>query len=233
MKKGVQKIFSQVVETYELVNHILTLGLDIKWRKKAARIVSGNEGDVWVDICSGTGEMAGNLSRIGGEKRRIISLDFCFPMLLEARKKKDKKKELFFVQSDVLFLPFKDDSVDVITISFATRNLGLNRKALMPFFKEFWRILKPGGFFVNLETSQPRFIIIRLFLHFYARIVVRFIGSAISGSKTGYAYLSHTIPRFLPAVELKAVLKDAGFKSVRMIKLFLGIAYIHLAQKKR
>ncbi len=232
MKKGVQKIFSEVVETYELVNHLLTCGLDIKWRKRAARIASQTEGDVWLDICTGTGEMARNLDRFARGNIKIISLDFCFSMLLEARKKKIENREISFIQSDVRFLPFNDETIDVVTISFATRNLGLNSQALLPYFREFWRVLKPGGNFINLETSQPRLRIIRRLLHFYARVVVRLAGSALSGSKSGYAYLSYTIPRFIPARELKLTLGEAGFISVRMFRLFLGIAYIHIAQKK-
>ncbi|MGD8536493.1 MAG: class I SAM-dependent methyltransferase, partial [Candidatus Aminicenantes bacterium] len=89
VRKGIQRIFSDVVKTYELVNHVLTLGLDIVWRRKAARLASKKGGSRWLDVCSGTGEMALNLSRQADKRVKIVSVDFCTPMLERGKEKRN------------------------------------------------------------------------------------------------------------------------------------------------
>jgi len=151
MRKGVQRLFSEVAKTYELVNHILTFGLDMVWRRKAAREATRAGGNLWLDVCSGTGEMALNLSRLADETVRIISVDFSDSMLTRGLKTRTRH-QLRWVMADAVHLPFSEDSFDLVTISFATRNININREILMAHFKEFRRVLKPGGFFINLES---------------------------------------------------------------------------------
>ena len=230
MRKGVLKIFSEVAETYELVNHIMTFGLDIFWRKKAARQAAQANGSLWLDVCSGTGEMALNLCRVAGEKVKIISLDFCKPMMARALKKKNIPN-LFFVLADACCLPFPDRALDLITISFATRNINSNREVLVKHLKEFYRVLKPGGRFVNLETSQPSSKIIRELFHIYIKLAVKHLGFVLSGSKVGYSYLAFTVPRFYPPEEFSSILRQAGFSRASYKSLFLGVSAIHTALK--
>jgi demethylmenaquinone methyltransferase/2-methoxy-6-polyprenyl-1,4-benzoquinol methylase len=279
MKKGVQKIFSQIVGTYELINHLLTWGLDIHWRQKAARLAVSLGGRCWLDICTGTGEMAAlvarrwkkNLSRRGQEavfsryytflksgrktpasrskaeahllcpknnlKTRspmVVGLDFCWEMLINARQTKAPSLPipLVFIQGDVGHLPFPDGTFAGVSISFATRNLGLTPKTLLPFFQEVQRVLQSGGVFVNLETSQPRPKWLRKMFHIYVQLTVKPLGRRLSGSAAGYAYLAHTIPRFLSPEELRETLLQAGFSRVEVRKLWLGVAAIHLAYKE-
>ncbi|MFQ5888184.1 MAG: ubiquinone/menaquinone biosynthesis methyltransferase, partial [Candidatus Hydrothermarchaeales archaeon] len=198
MKKGVQKIFSEVANTYELVNHVLTFGLDIYWRKKAARQAAKADGLYWLDVCSGTGEMAQNLALRADEKVKIISVDFCYQMLIKAAERKGEAK-IFFAEADAKHLPFPEETFDLVTISFATRNINPRQEFLSSHLREFHRLLKPGGRFVNLETSQPRSRLLRKLFHFYIKLTVKPIGSLLSGSKAGYSYLSYTIPRFYPS----------------------------------
>jgi demethylmenaquinone methyltransferase / 2-methoxy-6-polyprenyl-1,4-benzoquinol methylase len=231
MNKGVQKIFSEVPKTYELINHILTLGFDILWRRKAAKTGIRAGGSIWIDVCTGTGETVRNLSALAKNKNHIFAADFSLPMLAEAISK-SKDKSINFVASDIQKLPFDDNTFDLVTISFATRNINLNRATLTQCLIEFLRILKPGGLFVNLETSQPSLTLIRKLFHLYIRIFIKPIGVFISGSKKGYAYLSHTIPRFYPADELADILLDAGFVKVEFERMFFGIAAIHKGIKK-
>ena len=230
MEKGVKKIFSEVPDTYELVNHVLTLGFDILWRRKAARIASADGGTLWMDICSGTGEMAANLNRAAGSGTIVISADFSRPMQSKAKEKKGNRNTLFTL-TDAKALPFPDNTFDLITISFATRNINLNREILIKTFAEFNRVLKPDGRFINLETSQPGTKLIRRLVHFYVRTAVKPVGFFISGSKAGYAYLSSTIPRFYNAQELCEILYEAGFSKVEFIRLLFGTAAIHRAVK--
>lgn len=230
MKKGVQKIYAEVFHTYELVNHMLTFGLDVLWRKKAARFSTKFQGSYWLDVCSGTGEMAHYLSRQAGEKTKVVALDFSLPMLTEARQKKHMENVLFCI-GDAGLLPFLDSSFDLVTISFATRNINPNEEGLVANFSEFCRILKPGGMFIHLETSQPRPAFLRKLFHGYVRFAVKHVGTFLSGSKVGYRYLAFTIPRFYPAEVLVKHMQEAGFSRVTHRKLFLGIAAIHLGCK--
>jgi len=231
MKKGIEIIYSEVAPTYELVNHILTFGLDIYWRRKTAKLAQKKGGKLWLDICSGTGELAKNLSKQSNINNRwILAVDGSLPMLSLAKKKGTGKNILFSI-ADAGRLPFNDDTFDVITIGFAARNLNFNSAAFLNYLREFRRILKPGGLFLNLETSQPGKKWIKKIFHGYVRSMVRPIGHLISGSKAGYAYLSFTIPRFYGAGELSDLLVRADFRDVEYIQLFLGTAAIHTAEK--
>ncbi|MFC1607169.1 ubiquinone/menaquinone biosynthesis methyltransferase [Candidatus Latescibacterota bacterium] len=230
MHSGIQKIFSEVSDTYELVNHALTFGLDILWRRKASAMAASAGGNRWIDICSGTGETAANLQRLADKGTQIIAADFSPQMLCEARKKPEAQ-HIDFVITDVSELPFPDDVFDLATISFATRNINTSHDKLIQRFSEINRILKPGGRFVNVETSQPSSRLLRAGFHFYVKTVVGPLGHAISGSRAGYDYLSHTIPRFYDATELADILGTAGFSSVSFKRLMFGVGAIHVAVK--
>ncbi len=230
MIKGVRKIYSEVANTYELVNHVLTFGLDIYWRKKAARIAASKAGRYWLDVCSGTGEMAQNLSHFAKDDVKIISVDFSATMLSKAQKKKNNAN-IYFAEAEAKCLPFPDDTFDLVTISFATRNISPNKDYLVSHLHEFYRVLRPEGRFVNLETSQPSSKFIRQLFHFYIHLFVKPIGTFISGSKSGYSYLSFTIPRFYPADEFSSIIHQAGFRKVKYRKLFFGASAIHIAEK--
>jgi demethylmenaquinone methyltransferase/2-methoxy-6-polyprenyl-1,4-benzoquinol methylase len=226
--RPLREIFGEVAETYERVNRVLTLGFDRRWRRATARRAARQGGSRWLDVCSGTGEMAENLARRAPEGTEIVALDFSLPMLSHARTK-TMARPVAFVLGDVKSLPFPDATFDLATISFATRNINLSRPVLVATFGEIRRVLKPGGRFVNLETSQPRWGIVRKLFHAYVAALVRRVGSRISGSTAGYAYLSTTIPRFYGAEELAAILREAGFASVSVKRLLFGAAAIHVS----
>lgn len=229
MNKGIRKIFSEVPHTYELVNHILTFGMDSVLRRKAAGIVAENGGARWLDVCTGTGDMALNLRKLN-RKASIIGIDFSYPMLKKAIKKSDKKN-VAFILGDVSSMPFQDSSFGAVVISFATRNINYSSEHLQSSIHEFHRILKPGGVFVNLETSQPSLRIIKILFHTYVKLIFKRIGYYISGSKAGYAYLSHTIPRFYNPVELSGLIQKAGFENLTFQSKMCGTAAIHKAVK--
>ena len=228
--KSLQKIFSEVPQTYEMTNHVLTMGMDMIWRGKAARLAAQFGGQRWLDICSGTGDTAMLLRRLAGPRTMVVSQDFCMPMLRKGMSKPGSDKISFCI-SNARSHSFKDNTFDVATISFATRNINSGRETLTRYFKEFHRILKPGGKFINLETSQPRNKMLRRLFHLYVRHAVMPIGYAISGSKAAYKYLSSTIPVFFGSEELSDILYEAGFKSVSFSRMTLGACAIHVAVK--
>lgn len=184
----------------------------------------------YLDVCCGTGEMAANLKHGAESDALIVALDFNFQMLQTAASKKRSNK-ISFVRADAALLPFRDASFDTITISFATRNLNTDAGNLNKCLIDFRRVLKSGGRFFNLETTQPQSAFIRYFYHLYVKLFIKPVGTLISGSKAGYTYLSRTIPRFYFAEELEKILRDAGFSSVKAKRFFPGIVAMHESTK--
>ena len=225
MSKRIRQLFAEVPKTYELVNHILTFGLDILWRKKAASRAAVGSGDVWLDVCTGTGEMAGYLERYRRHNPFVIGGDFCLPMLEEAHRKR-KDCSITWLGTDAARLPFRDSAIDLITVAFGTRNLHTSRQALLTTFREFRRVLKPGARFVIVETSQPSSALVRWAFHTYVRLFVKPVGQAISGSEGGYSYLSQTIRAFYGSEELRELLLESGFSTVSVQRLLFGIGAI-------
>lgn len=230
MSKGVLKVFSEVAHLYELVNHVLTVGLDIPWRKRAAQVAASGGGTHWLEVCSGTGELAENLQKLAGSDTRVIVSDFSLPMISRASKKEGLRTASISL-ADSLQLPFPENTFDLVVISFATRNITPNRERLTMFLREFHRVLKPGGRFVNLETSQPSSTPIRIAFRLYTKQLIKLVGRIISGSKTGYAYLAHTVPRFFNAEVLSDILYESGFSKVNYITMTFGAVAIHKAVK--
>ena len=226
----VKEVFSEVPETYDRVNHILTLGFDTIWRKRAAKSAAKAKSGRWVDICTGTGEMAVFLSRLAPAGTQIHAVDFSPAMMAEAQKKPEASN-IDFITADMKALPFADNSVDLLTMSFATRNINIGEDGLLKGFSELHRVLKPGGHFINIETSQPSSSLIRKCFHIYIGLLVRQLGSRISGSHTAYSYLSQTIPRFYAADQLADIMRQAGFETVTYKRLMFGVAAIHKAIK--
>ena len=127
MSRFIQKMFTEVPRTYKLLNHLLTFGQDIFWRRRAARVAAAGGGTLWLDACSGTGDMATCLSQLAGNGTNIVAVDFSLPMMSRAMKNFNVKR-ITFTLADVSCLPFQDNSFDVIIISFATRNINLTPK---------------------------------------------------------------------------------------------------------
>lgn len=232
--KDIQGFYSEIAGSYEPINSLLTLGFDKRWRKKiVAEAVSLNPNPISIlDMCSGTGQTAGYLSRrFPGAK--IMAADFNSRMLAKARDKmpRQRAENLFFTLADAIYLPFAGNTFDMITLTFATRNLGATPGHLPASFREFYRVLKPGGFYLNLETSQPPQKIIKKFFHIYVKMTVKPVGRLLSGSKASYTYLSDSIRSFYPAPELARVLHEAGFKAVHYRHFLFGAAALHIAHK--
>jgi len=228
----IRAIFSEVHGRYELVNHLMTLGLDVGWRRAAAKAASRAAGaGVWADICTGTGELAVRLSGLAPEGTRVAAVDFSLEMLAEAAKKREVGR-IDFIAARAGMLPFKDATLDLVTMAFATRNINTSREELTAAFAEFHRVLKPGGCFVNLETSQPAYSFIKTCYRTYVKYFVSMVGNILSGTRSGYTYLASSIPLFHDAPALAGIMEDAGFKEVRYRRLFLGAAAIHQAWKK-
>lgn len=229
--KELAEIFGRISNKYELINHLLTFGFDNYWRRQAARLAFNFKGSLCLDIATGTGDMARALARQINGQRKILAVDFCWPMITKLKKRKNSLSIIWPIMAQASYLPFKANSIDLITLAFATRNLFSSPENLLICLREFHRVLRPGGLFLNLETSQPAHPILRQIFHLYVRKVVKPIGHIISKDKAAYSYLSNSILQFIGPEELKALVLEAGFSQVTILPLTGGTVALHLAFK--
>ena len=233
-KRPLHTIFTAVPPHYDLINHIFTFGLDERWRRQAAQTCLSSNPKRVLDLCCGTGDLAIWLARLATPDTRIIGIDYSQPMLSKAREKADGwllNANLQFIHGDVGDLPFPDGYFDSIGISFAFRNLTYKNPKTQKYLAEVVRVLKPGGEFVIVESSQPRNKLVRTITHAYLRMFVYRLGSWISKNRPAYKYLSESARNFYTAEELSNLLVNAGFKSAEFKGLFFGAAAIHRAVK--
>ena len=231
--RPLQKMFMEVPGRYDLMNRMLTWRLDEKWRKKAAReCISGNPAMI-LDLCTGTGDLALRIARLVNGSAKIVGLDYSGPMLDIAMQKARNRNisSIEFIRGDAADMPFGNDSIDVIGIAFAFRNLTFRNRDRDKFLAEIHRVLKRDGKFVIVESSQPATPLIRFLFHLYLRVVVSGIGSLISRHQGAYKYLAFSAIHYFHPGALKKLLAGSGFRITRHKPLFLGIAGITVATK--
>lgn len=179
-----------------------------------------------MDVCSGTGDMVIDLKKVAPGGTKLIATDFSEPMIRVA-KSKSSADGISFVLATASSLPFPNETFDLITLSFATRNLNIIEGNLSVCLGEFYRVLKKGGRFVNLETSQPRSKIIKMLGHLYVRSFIGPLGRLLSGSKNGYEYLSSSMASFYSPDELSEIITRSGFSQVSYIRKCFGMVAVH------
>jgi len=230
--KPLYDMFTAVPRRYDLVNHVITGGLDNQWRRRAAKACLASKPQRVLDLCCGTGDLAITLAKMAPNNLEIVGLDYSQPMLDIADKKaKPFTGKLSFVHGDAGKLPFPDSSFDCVGISFAFRNLTYKNPLAQRHIVEVLRVLSPSGKFVIVETSQPETRLIRKLFHLYLRCFVFSVGSLLSGNRGAYRYLAESAARFYSRDELKRVLIEAGFRQVSFRPLFFGAAGIYVAIK--
>lgn len=229
MNRSIQGLFHSIPTTYEWANRVLTLGMDALWRRSAARICAAEGGERWLDACCGTGDMSRQLRRLY-RHATIVGFDFSLPMLQEAAAH-GRVPAALLVGGDVGALPFADEVFDVVTVSFAMRNLSATRQQLLLHLREVHRVLRPRGRFVCVETSQPAHPLVRWAFHTYARVMVGRLGAAVSGCPEPYRYLAASMCSFFGLQELRGTIEEAGFSQVVGRPLMLGVVAIHSARK--
>ncbi len=233
-KKPLHGMFTALPPRYDLINHIITWGLDRHWRRQAVRECLTPPPRKVLDLCCGTGDLAISLARLARNDVELTGLDYSSPMLEIAAGKAERLtsgKDISFVCGDAAYLPFPDGHLDCIGISFAFRNLTYHNRLAPRYLTEVWRVLGEGGRFVIVETSQPRSRLIRELFHRYLRWFVSPVGHLLSGNRGAYHYLSESAVRFYTPEEIKEMLIAAGFRRVSCRPLFLGAISIHVATK--
>lgn len=229
-------VFTSVPPRYDLINHLFTLGLDGRWRRLAVRECLKASPERVLDICCGTGDLSLTITKMGGENIDVVGIDYSQPMLEVAEKKAKKQgvdRSVSFVSGDIADIPFPDGHFDCVGVSFAFRNLTYKNPAAGRYLAEVLRVLKVGGRFVIVESSQLRSgsRLIKWFHHLYVRHIVYRVGWLVSGNKEAYRYLADSALNYYGAEELQRLLIEAGFSRVTFRRLLLGAAAIHVAFK--
>ena len=227
-------MFNEVPPRYDLINYIITLGMDSRWRRRAAEKCLEEKPGKVLDIGCGTGDLAIKIALMHESEGEITGLDYSQPMLELARVKADKREvaeRVSFVHGEATAIPFSSGYFDCVGIAFAFRNLTYMNPLKVPHLAEVLRVLKHNGRYVIVETSQPANRIVKILFHLYLRAFVGPLGSLLSGNRGAYKYLAESASRFYAPGEIREMLLSAGFREVRYHPLFLGAAGIHVAIK--
>ncbi len=208
----VRRLFDAIAGRYDLVNRVMTFGMDVGWRRRAVRELRLPGGALVIDLACGTGDLCRELQRNG---YRAVGFDFSREMLRNAR------TDSPLVEADVLRLPLRDASVEGATCGFALRNV----TDLRALFDETARVVRPGGRVAYLEASQPDHPITRVGHALYFNHVVPFLGGALSNRKA-YRYLPRSMAYLPPPAEMASMLRGAGFPDAERLLVAAGIAQI-------
>jgi demethylmenaquinone methyltransferase/2-methoxy-6-polyprenyl-1,4-benzoquinol methylase len=221
---AVQRMFQAVAPRYDLLNHLLSLNIDRRWRRFTVdRLLARcNPAGRILDSCAGTLDLACELAGRSDFTGRILACDFALPMLEKGRPKTGGKP-IAISCADALRLPLRDDSVDGAMVGFGVRNLASLDRGL----REFARVLKPGAPLVILDFSTPPAQPLRAAYLLYFRRILPLVGRAISGHASAYKYLPESVLNFPEPGELARRMSDAGFRDVSWTHLTGGIVTVH------
>ncbi len=222
---AVRQMFDRISPTYDLLNRLLSAGIDQRWRARALSIVEREAPrGALLDSCAGTLDFAAALVARFPD-RKLIAGDFARDMLVRGRNK--PKGAFSSVVCDAMRLPFVSDAFAAMTCGFGMRNLADPRAGV----REAFRVLQPGGVFVVLEFFKPTRLPTRVFHACYARGLLPLVGGLISGDRQAYRYLSDSMQGFLTRAEFEQAFRDAGFRETHASDLTLGIASIVWGRK--
>jgi len=226
----VQRMFAEIVPRYDLLNHLLSFGLDVLWRRRLAREVPPPRPDATLrvaDLCCGTGDLTAALARRAGPGGEVLGLDFCRPMIDRARRKYGSLAGVRFAVADATCLPLADGAFDVVAAAFGVRNVENLDAAL----SEMVRATRSGGRILILEFLRPEGPVWGRVFGFYFRRLLPIVGCVISGHRSAYRYLQASVDRFAGPHELAARMKRAGAGDVRVERLIGGAAALIVALK--
>jgi demethylmenaquinone methyltransferase/2-methoxy-6-polyprenyl-1,4-benzoquinol methylase len=241
----VRSMFDRIAGVYDRMNHVMTAGLDRRWRERAADRAELQPGDSALDVCCGTGDLAFALARRVGPAGRVVGCDFSERMLELARAKEEELRlsgaagassngsgssglaPLEFEWADALDLPYADGSFDAATVGFGVRNLS----DLAAGLAELGRVLRPGGRLVILEITQPQRPPLSTFFSLWFDRAVPMLGR-LAGDPDAYAYLPESVRSFPPPPRLAELMDGAGFARIRWTILAGGIIALHSGVKR-
>lgn len=226
--RAVAGLFGRIARFYDLLNHVLSVGVDLYWRRQLARAARVGDTHRILDLAAGTLDASLALRR-RHPTCRVIAADFCRPMLVLGKEKLARRhaRNILLVTGDGKRLPLPDRCVDSVTIAFGIRNILPRAEALA----EMRRVLVPGGRVCILEFGSGRERIWGGLYNFYLNRILPIVGRLVSRDRAAYSYLARTIREFPSAWQLAQEMRDAGFVRVRYTKLTSGIVCLHVGER--
>lgn len=227
-KEQVAQMFNNISKNYDGLNRVISLGIDVKWRKKVVQIVGENNPKQILDIATGTGDLALMMSSLNPD--RIVGLDISEGMLAVGKQKISKANlsgKIEMIVGDSEDMPFKNDTFDAITVSFGVRNFANLDKGI----REIARVLKPNGVLVILETSNPTKFPFKQGYKFYTNFILPIIGKLFSKDKVAYSYLSESANSFPFGEAFNNILQKNGFSVTEDTPVTFGVATIYTAHQ--
>lgn len=224
----VREMFDDISPRYDLLNHLLSFGIDRIWRRKLVNLLGSRNPETVLDVATGTGDLAIAISKLNPHK--IVGIDISEKMLEIGRRKlvdEGLNEIISLVKADAENIPFANDSFDAITVAFGVRNYEDLEKGLT----EMHRVLRPGGIMLILEFSHPPSFPVKQFYSYYSRYMIPLLGRFISGNKMAYNYLPESVAAFPSGEQFLEILQKPGMKNTRQISLSMGIASIYVAEK--
>lgn len=228
-KEQVAQMFDTISSEYDNLNRVISFGIDVSWRKKIVKMVASKNPKLLLDVATGTGDLAILLSQTNAKK--IIGLDISAGMLEVGKQKiaqKNLSSKIEMVLGDSEKIPFEDNTFDAITVAFGIRNFENLESGL----SEIYRVLKPNGQFIILETSVPEKFPFKQGYNFYTKNILPLIGRLFSKDKVAYKYLSDSASIFPYGERLNNILRNIGFIDVKNLPQTFGVATIYSASKK-
>lgn len=227
-KQQVADMFDNISHKYDFLNHFLSLGIDIRWRKKAIKLLKEIEPKQILDIATGTGDFAIESLKLNPD--HVIGVDISEGMLNVGREKLKKRKlddKITLTSGDSENLPFEDNKFDAIIVAFGVRNFENLEKGL----SEMFRVLRPGGKVVVLEFSKPKRFPFKQLYNFYFKNILPTLGKTISKDNAAYTYLPESVRSFPDGKDFTSILDKLGFKDTVCKPLTLGISSIYTGIK--
>ena len=228
-KKGqVEKMFNNISKEYDILNRVISFGIDVSWRKKIVKILKSKNPSTILDVATGTGDLA--IAMVKTNAQKIIGLDISKGMLdvgIEKIKDRNLNNTIEMVIGDSENLKYENDFFDAVTVSFGVRNF----ESLDSGLSEIFRVLKPNGSLVILETSNPTKFPFKQFYRFYSKFILPSVGKIFSKDKVAYNYLSESSAEFPYGEKFNNILKKIGFTNVVDFPQTFGVATIYVSSK--
>jgi demethylmenaquinone methyltransferase/2-methoxy-6-polyprenyl-1,4-benzoquinol methylase len=227
-KEQVAEMFNNIAPKYDFLNHFLSMGIDVLWRKKAIKLLRQSQPKQLLDIATGTGDFAIEALSLNPDK--VIGVDISEGMLGMGKIKIEKKglqSKIELLLGDSEKLPFQDNTFDAITVGFGVRNFENLEKGLT----DMHRVLKSGGTALVLEFSKPKAFPIKQLYNFYFSAILPLLGKMLSKDSSAYTYLPESVKAFPDGEDFLAIYRKVGFIDVKQIPLSFGIASIYIGKK--